>query len=55
MTEKEKFAMELWDRLLAWIKDDIEFGYTAEMILEKINGNMYDITHTPKMLHLQKK
>ena len=34
MTEKEKFAMELWDRLLAWIKDDIEFGGLRGRILK---------------------
>lgn len=55
MTKEEKFAKKQWKILLNWIKDDIEFGYTSDMILSKIKTNCYDITHTKDMLHLQKK
>jgi len=54
MTKEEKFAKKQWNVLLNWIKDDIEFGYTSDMILSKINNNNYDITYTKDMLHLQK-
>jgi len=50
----EYFAVVLWDKLLNWIKDDIEFGYTSSMIYNKIISNNYDITHTEEMKHLQK-
>lgn len=53
-TEKELFAKQLWDKLLNWIKDDIEFGYSSSMIYNKIITNCYDITHTKPMKHLQK-
>jgi hypothetical protein len=38
-----------FNKLLAWIKDDVEYGYSAEMILGKINSKSYDINHIDLM------
>lgn len=32
-----------FNRLLGWIKNDIEYGYTPKMILNKIENKNYDI------------
>ena len=53
-TEQEVFASKMWNKLLMWIKDDIEYNYTSDMILNKIMEGNYDITHTDELIHLQR-